>query len=101
MDGGHTLLPWWEYFLGVMLLAAYREFEHRTGELTSAHGAKTEMVMAAIEKLPATFRYADLAQACPNVSRPTIKRVLSRLREEGAVKCVKSGRDAVWMKMKS
>jgi len=99
-EGGHTLLPWWEYFLGVMLLAAYREFEHRTGELTSAHGAKSEMVMAAIGKLPANFRYADLAQACPNVSRPTIKRVLSRLREDGAVKCVKSGRDAVWMKMK-
>jgi predicted nucleotidyltransferase len=90
---------WWEYFLGVMLLAAYREFEKRTGELTSAHGAKSEMVMAAIQKLPATFNYGDLAQACPNVSRPTIKRVLSRLREEGAVKCVKSGRDALWKKM--
>ena len=97
-EGEHTLLPWWEYFLGVMLLAAYRELECRTGELTIAHGAKTEMVIAAIRKLPVTFRYADLAQACPNVSRPTIKRVLARLREEGSVKCVKSGRDAIWEK---
>jgi len=96
--GKHSLLPWWEYFLGVMLLAAYREFERRTGELTSAHGAKTEMVMAAIRKVPNTFRYADLAQACPNVSRPTIKRVLARLRKEGLVECVKSGRDAIWEK---
>lgn len=94
----HSLLSWWEYFLGVMLLSAYREFERRTGELTSAHGAKSEMVMAAIQKLPATFRYAELAQACPNVSRPTIKRVLARLREQGLVECVKSGRDAVWEK---
>lgn len=94
----HALLSWWEYFLGVMLLSAYRELERRTGELTSAHGAKTEMVMAAIQKLPTTFRYADLAQACPNVSRPTIKRVLARLREEGSVECVKAGRDAVWEK---
>lgn len=100
-DGTHTLLPWWEYFLGVMLLSAYREFEKRTGELTSAHGAKSEMVMGAIQQLPATFHYADLAKACPNVSRPTIKRVLTRLREEGAIKCVKSGRDAVWKKMTS
>jgi len=100
-EGKHSLLQWWEYFLGVMLLAAYREFEHRTGELTSAHGAKTEMVMSAIQKLPSTFRYADLAQACPNVSRPTIKRVLSRLSKEGSVKCVKSGRDAVWEKLVS
>lgn len=97
-DGTHSLLPWLEYFLGVMLLSAYREFEQRTGELTSAHGAKSEMVIAAIEKLPATFKYGDLAKACPNVSRPTIKRMLSKLREEGVVKCVKAGRDAVWEK---
>ncbi len=97
-EGKHTLLPWWEYFLGVMLLAAYRELERRTGELTTAHGAKTELVLAAIRKLPERFRYADLAQACPNVSRPTIKRVLARLREDGAVECVKSGRDAIWEK---
>jgi Fic family protein len=96
--GEHTILPWWEYFLGVMLLGAYFEFERRTGELTSAHGAKTEMVMSAIQKLPATFRYADLAQACPNVSRPTIKRVLGQLRKEGNVECMKAGRDAVWVK---
>lgn len=97
-QGDHSLLPWWEYFLGVMLLSAYREFEHRTGELTTAHGAKTEMVIAAIEKLPAAFRYADLAQACPNVSRPTIKRVLGLLRKKGKVECVRPGRDAVWEK---
>jgi len=94
----HILLPWWEYFLGVMLLAGYQEFERRTGELTTAHGAKTELVLAAIRRLPETFRYADLAQVCPNVSRPTIKRVLARLREEGKVECVKSGRDAIWEK---
>lgn len=97
-DGAHTLLPWWEYFLGVMMLGAYREFERRTGELTTAHGAKTEMVIAAIHKLPVNFRYADLAQACPNVSRPTIKRVLGQLRKKGEVECVRPGRDAIWEK---
>jgi Fic family protein len=100
-EGKHTLLPWWEYFLGVMLLGAYREFERRTGELTTTHGAKTEMVLSAINKLPAQFRYADLARACPNISRPTIKRVLGQLRLKGKVECVKSGRDAVWEKIGS
>jgi len=97
-EGKHTLLPWWEYFLGVMLLAGYQELERRTGELTNAHGAKTELVLAAIRKLPKRFRYTDLAQACPNVSRPTIKRVLARLSEKDEVECVKSGRDAIWEK---
>ena len=66
--------------------------------LTTAHGAKTEMVMASINKLPDTFRYADLAQACPTVSRPTIKRVLGQLRKEGKIECVRPGRDAIWEK---
>ena len=26
-DGQHSLIPWWEYFVGVMLVKAYREFE--------------------------------------------------------------------------
>jgi len=81
-----------------MLFGAYREFERRTGELTDVHGAKTEMVVSAGEKLPDQFHYADLARACPNVSRPTIKRVLGRLRDEGKIECVKAGRDAVWQK---
>lgn len=97
-EGQHSLLPWWDYFLGVMLLGAYREFERRTSLVSCARGSKTEMVLSAIERLPCRFRYADLAQACPGVSRPTIKRVLSRMRDEGKVECVKPGRDAVWEK---
>ncbi len=97
-EGGHDLLPWWEYFLGVMLVGAYREFEHRVGELTTSHGAKSEMVLFAIERLPTQFQYGDLARACPNVSRPTIKRVLRKLRDEERITCIKGGRNAVWEK---
>jgi len=100
-EGRHSLVPWWEYFLGVMLLGAYQEFERRTGELTNAHGAKSEMVLSAIKKLPQQFQYADLTRACPNVSRPTIKRVLGKLRDEGEIECIKPGRDAVWEKRES
>jgi Fic family protein len=94
----HTLLPWWEYFLGVMLLGTYHEFERRTGELTTAHGAKKEMVIATIGRLPEEFRVADIERACPGVSRPTINRALRDLREAGEIACVKGGRDAVWHK---
>ncbi|MFQ6091790.1 MAG: Fic family protein [bacterium] len=97
-EAEHNIIPWWEYFLGVMLLSAYRGFERRTGLITTAHGAKTEQVFVAFEKLPHRFRYADLAKACPNVSRPTIKRALGQLRQQGKVECVKPGRDAIWEK---
>ena len=79
-------------------MSAYREFERRTGVITTAHGAKTEQVLIAFEKMPKRFHYADLARVCPNVSRPTIKRVLGQLRQQGKVECVKPGRDALWEK---
>jgi Fic family protein len=94
----HTLLPWWEYFLGVMLLDAYHEFESRTGELTTAHGAKKESVIDTISRLPEEFRVADIERACPGVSRPTINRALRDLREGGKIACLKGGRDAIWRK---
>ena len=28
-EGKHSLLPWWNYFLGVVLRTAYKEFEDR------------------------------------------------------------------------
>lgn len=98
--GEHTLLPWWEYFLGVMLLGAYREFERRTGELTTAHGAKRQMISDVIGRLPEEFRVADIAHACPGVSRPTINRALRDLREAGKIVCKKGGRDAVWQNIR-
>src|SRR5271168_4773874 len=33
-EGRHNLVPWWEYFLGVMMLGCYREFEKRVGAIT-------------------------------------------------------------------
>jgi len=101
-EGTHALLPWWEYFLGVMLLGAYHEFGRRTGELTTTltttHGAKKELVFDTIGHLPEEFRVADIERACPGVSRPTINRALRDLREAGKIVCVKGGRDAIWRK---
>jgi Fic family protein len=97
-EGAHRLLPWWEYFLGVMLLSAYREFEHRAGLVQAPRGAKRQMVLDAVTHLPGHFQYADVERACPGVSRPTINRVLAELRREGRIQCIKPGRDAVWEK---
>ncbi|MCI0534236.1 MAG: Fic family protein [Verrucomicrobiales bacterium] len=97
-EGTHTLLPWTEYFLGVMLLTAYREFEKRVGVLTTARGAKTAMVMDAIERLPDGFKMVDLERACPNVTRDMIRVVLNRLKKDEKIYCVGFGGAAVWKK---
>src|SRR5712691_8366216 len=93
----HTLLPWTEYFLGV-LIAAYREFEQRVDLLTMARGAKTEMVLQAIRHLPDRFRMVELERMCPHVTRDMIRVVLNKLKAEGEVVCEGAGRGAVWRK---
>jgi Fic family protein len=98
-DARHDLRPWWNYFLG-MLTAAYKEFETRVGTITSARGAKREMVRSAINRLPERFTISDLKRACPGVSYPTLHRALSDLRKEKKVKCLGRGPDAQWERIK-
>lgn len=98
-EGRHSLLPWWEYFLGVAVLSAYQRLDERVGSITSRRGAKQEMVVAAIRRLPETFRYADVERACPGISRPTIQRALRTLRDQGEIVLVRKGRDAQWRRI--
>jgi len=94
-EGQHDLRPWWNYFLG-MLTAAYKEFEARVGSITSAKGAKREMVSGAIARIPGRFSIGDLQRACPGVSYPTIKRALEDLRAQNKVRCLGRGPKAQW-----
>jgi len=98
-EGKHDLRPWWNYFLG-MLTAAYKDFEDRVGKITSARGAKREMVRNAIERLPKKFTIGDLRRACPGVSYPTLQRALADLRKGKKVRCLGRGPDAEWENIK-
>ncbi|MCT7953496.1 Fic family protein [Ancylothrix sp. C2] len=94
----HNLLPWWEYFLGVMLLSVYREFEQRVGYVTSAKGSKTAMVLDAINSLPREFSIKELQERCPTVSIDLIRRVLRQGREAGNLERLGQGVTARWRK---
>lgn len=95
----HDLRPWWNYFLGT-LTAAYKEFEARVGTLTSARGAKREMVKNAVNRLPERFTVGDLQQACPGVSYQTLRRALLDLLKKGQVRCLGRGPLAQWERLK-
>ncbi len=78
------------------LLAAYREFEQRVGEMTSPKGAKSELVLHAIRSQAGEFRLADIEKACPGVGRDWIRSLLGDLREKGEVICRGKGPAARW-----
>ncbi|MEM9271393.1 MAG: Fic family protein [Cyanobacteria bacterium P01_F01_bin.143] len=94
----HSLFPWWEYFLGVVVLGAYREFEQRVGTISSTKGTKKAMVLDVIESLPQQFAIADLQEQCPTVSIDHIRRILRKERIEGRLECLGRGADARWQK---
>jgi Fic family protein len=93
--GEHDLIPWWNYFQG-MLIAAYKDFEARVGTITKSQGAKREMVENAIRRLPPQFRISDVQRTCPAVSYPTLKRALSDLSKKKQIRSLGKGRDAQW-----
>jgi Fic family protein len=97
-QGRHSLDPWWEYFLGV-LLAAYRELDERL--TTSMAHAPGNRVRAAIRLLPEEFSVSDVERVTPGVSRPTINRVLREMRIAKEVKPLSAGRYAQWRKLTS
>jgi len=98
-EGTHSLLPWWEYLLGVVLHMAYQDFESRVGTLTSQRGAKREMIRDAIERLPPVFRVRDIEQAMPGISRVTINRAIAEMRDEGRIRLIGRGAGSMWEKL--
>ena len=94
-EGKHDLIPWLNYFLGV-LRRAYREFEQRAGEVKSPRGAKTVLVETAIDAFPGEFTLVQLERACPGVSRDMVRRVLRQLQKKGRVACLGRGPSAHW-----
>lgn len=97
-EGKHELLPWTEYFLGT-LLAAYRDFEQRVGLMTTAHGAKTEMVLNAIQMMHGEFSVKTLRERCPHVGVDLIRRILREERQAERLECLGRGPDARWRRI--
>lgn len=97
-EAGHSIIPWWEYNLG-LLIAAYREFENRVNTTRANRGSKTAWVQEAIDQLPGEFEIREVVQACPGVSRPMIRTVLENLRSQGKIEALGTGRGAKWRKV--
>ena len=92
----HTLLPWWENFFGVMLLAAYHKLEIRPKRDDTGQGAKSAMVLDVLNRMNGEFSISDLRERCPNVGIDLIRRILRQERRFGRLECLGRGPDARW-----
>lgn len=96
-DGQHDMMPWLNYFWG-MLLRAYHEFEERVGTLAKGRGSKTEQVRRAAMRRVTPFAISDIEAECPGVSRDMVRIVLRQLRDEGIIVSSGRGRGSKWRK---
>lgn len=62
------------------------------------HSFKSDSVEQIIKNLPTIFSKDEIKNLIPNASVSTINRVLVKLREEGFIKPLGTGRSAKWMK---
>jgi Fic family protein len=96
-DGKHN--PWhYINFILFVTKAVYQEFEERVGALATPRGAKTELLLSAIDQAVGPFRVADLQQKCFGVSLDMIRVTLKKLRQEEKVRCLGRGQHAQWEK---
>ena len=94
-QGKHDIRPWLRYFWGVML-RAYREFEERVGQVTTARGSKTAHIRRIVERKLTPFAISDLQAECPGISKEMIRVVLRRMRADGLLTVEGAGRGARW-----
>lgn len=95
-EGRHDVMPWLNYFWG-MLLRAYSEFRERMDALRpQGHGSKTEQVRHSVLKRSKPFTLTEIEEECLGVSRDMVRHVLRQMRDEGLVDVNGRGRAARW-----
>lgn len=93
-QGRNPILPWWNYFLGV-LRRGYVDFSRQV-EGYAGQPAKTELARRAILAQVGEFTLADLQGQLPNISVQLLKKVLSQLKANGQISLRGRGRGARW-----
>lgn len=93
-EGRNEILPWWNYFLGIVR-SGYRELALQL-EPVPARPAKGELVRRAVLNQAGEFTLGDLTAQLPGASPQLVKKVLYELKHEGRVTLLGRGRGARW-----
>jgi Fic family protein len=95
-EGIHDIWPWTGFLLR-LIADAYADLELRVGAQRTAAGSTKEAQAREyiLRHGPATFRWADLVAALPDISPASLRNALAALKAEGAVTSG-LGRSAVW-----
>jgi Fic family protein len=94
-EGKNEIVPWWNYYLG-LLRNAYQEFQRQV-ESVAARPAKSDLVRQTVLAQVDRFTLAEVAALFPAVSPQLVKKVLAEMKKTGKVRLVGRGRGAWWV----
>lgn len=97
-EGKHDVKPWLNYFWGT-LLRAYKEFEERVGTIHRDPGRKGDRIRSEVLKRTQPFSISEIEQACPRISRDTVRLVLRAMKAERLIASTGKGRGAKWIRL--
>lgn len=90
----HNLMPWWNYFLGI-IKTAYQDLKERV-ELSKTGDNQSSLIRQTILSFDVPFSISDIQNIHPGINRELIKKVLMRLNKENIIKMSGAGRAAKW-----
>jgi Fic family protein len=93
-EGKNQVIPWWNYFLGV-LRSAYKEFQRQV-ESVEGRPAKSDLVRQTVLAQVERFTLGDMVAQLPATSPQLIKKVLAEMKKAGRVRLAGRGRGARW-----
>ncbi len=95
-QGQHDVMPWLNYFWG-LLIRAYREFGERiSAAKPQTYGSKGQQVRHTVLRQSGPFSLAAIEEQSLGVSRDMVRHVLRQMKEEQLVEVLGSGRGAKW-----
>lgn len=95
-EGKHDVMPWLNYFWGIMI-RAYKEFEERVSTIKPGKGSKTDQIINLVESKWKPFAISEIEAECQGIGRDHIKDVLKQLKDSGKIEQVGKGRGAKWI----
>ena len=95
-ESQHDVMPWMQYFWGVMI-SAYQLFEDRVGNIETGQGSKTKRIRDAAGRKVIPFTITDIKNEVPDISRDMIRTVLRAMRDDGLIRVEGRGRAARWI----
>lgn len=93
----HDPWPWLRYFVGTVA-RSYDDFTSLTAAARTGGSKQDRVREYVLHHAPRTFQISDIRMALPGVSDPTIRLVLTQLKDDGVVEADSVGRGARWVR---